>query len=148
MPNSFCNRVGGGFAGGLVGSQLQTRLGNLLIRQPNTLLRGVGRVIKFTSFLGAGVGYEGGKEGISLLDQSLGLNLISGNTRTDTDLINQSIQNIRRGNTNINVNLPQGEQVVDSAQGRAALLMLAPSENPNNPYTYNSYIQYNVLPVA
>ena len=98
--------------------------------------------------MGAGVGYEGGKEGISLLDQSLGLNLISGNTRTDTDLINQSIQNIRRGNTNVNVNLPQGEQVVDSAQGRAALLMLAPSENPNNPYTYNSYIQYNVLPVA
>ena len=141
-------RVGGGFAGGLVGSQLQTRLGNLLIMQPNPLLKSVGRVIKFTSFLGAGLGYEGGKEGISLLDQSLGLNLISGNTRTDTDLINQSIQNIKRGNTNVNVNLPQGEQVVDAAQGRAALLMLAPSENPNNPYIYNSYIQYNVLPVA
>ena len=65
----------------------------------------------------------------------------------DTDLINQSISNIKRGNTNVNVNLPQGEQVVDAAQGRAALLMFAPPDNPNNPYIYNSYIQYNVLPV-
>ena len=140
-------RVGGGVVGGVLGGTLQTQLGNFLLRQPNPLLRGLGGVIRFTSFLGAGAGYTGGKEGVSLLDQSLGLNLISGNTRTDTDLINQSISNIKRGNTNVNVNLPQGEQVVDAAQGRAALLMFAPPDNPNNHYIYNSYIQYNVLPV-
>ena len=142
-------KVTGGIIAGGTATYLQTQLGGFLRTLPNPKAKLLGGLLQSfpLRFLTSGLTYQAGKEGVSLLDQSLGLNLISGNTRTDTDLINQSISNIKRGNTNVNVNLPQGEQVVDAAQGRAALLMFAPPDNPNNPYIYNSYIQYNVLPV-
>ena len=83
-----------------------------------------------------------------MLDQSLGLNLVSrGNV--GTNIFDSTIGNIRQGNIssqNIIVNpVPIGEQQVDAAQGRAALLGLTPAGNKDNPYLFFSQVTYNII---
>ena len=61
-------------------------------------------------------------------------------------IFDTSLDRVNQNNVNVNA-IPITNDAPMSVEGRAALLMFAPPSNPNNPYVYNSYIQYNVIPV-
>ena len=141
--------ITGGAITGFTASSIQSNLGNKMkVFGPNSFVRNFGRLLETTSFITAGFGYEFGKRGTDMLDQSLGLNLVSrGNV--GTNVFDSTIGNIRQGNIssqNIIVNpVPIGEQQVDAAQGRAALLGLTPAGNKDNPYLFFSQVTYNII---
>ena len=88
-------------------------------------------------------GRPGGKAGFDLVRQSLGLEAITGGSG---DLFDSTLDRVSANNISVNT-VPIESETPMSIEGRAALLMFAPPNNPNNPYVLNSYIQYNVIPV-
>ena len=120
------------------------QFGRFLSRAPNPYVRGLGYTLQFGSpILGEIFGRDLGKQGFDLVRQSLGLEAITGGTG---DIFNTSLDKVSQNNVNVNA-IPIQNDAPMSVEGRAALLMFAPPNNPNNPYVLNSYIQYNVIPV-
>ena len=118
--------------------------GRFLSRAPNPYVRGLGYTLQFGSpILGEIFGRPAGKQGFDLIRQTLGLEAITGGTG---DIFDTSLDRVNQNNVNVNA-IPITNDAPMSVEGRAALLMFAPPSNPNNPYTLNSYIQYNVIPV-
>ena len=118
--------------------------GRFLSRAPNPYVRGLGYTLQFGSpILGELFGRPLGKQGFDLVRQTLGLEAVTGGTG---DIFNTSLDRVSQNNVNVNA-IPITNDAPMSVEGRAALLMFAPPNNPNNPYVLNSYIQYNVIPV-
>ena len=117
----------------------------MLSKSPNPAARGFGYTLQFGSTILAELfGRPAGKQGFDLVRQSLGLEAVTGRSG---DIFDTTLDRVS-ANNNINVNtIPIQNDAPMSVEGRAALLMFAPPSNPNNPYVYNSYIQYNVIPV-
>ena len=88
------------------------------------------------------LGGELGTTGYDLVTQATGLEAISGDVSKD---ISTSIEKIKQNNTNVIINKTRTNQPAPfGAEGRAALIMFAPSFNRNNMYVAFSHIQYNV----
>ena len=119
--------------------------GRVLSNSPNPYVRTFGYTLQFGSpILAELLGRPAGKQGFDLVRQSLGLEAVTGRSG---DIFDTTLDRVS-ANNNINVNtIPIQNDAPMSVEGRAALLMFAPPSNPNNPYVYNSYIQYNVIPV-
>ena len=118
--------------------------GRFLSRAPNPYVRGLGYTLQFGSpILGEIFGRPAGKQGFDLVRQTLGLEAVTGR---NGDIFNTSLDKVSQNNVNVNA-IPIQNDAPMSVEGRAALLMFAPPNNPNNPYVLNSYIQYNVIPV-
>ena len=79
-----------------------------------------------------------------LFRQTSGLSAISGN-ENPLDLFS-ALDDVQTNNVNIST-VPIQNQTPLSAEGRAALLMFAPPNNPDNPYILMSHMQYNVIPI-
>ena len=73
-----------------------------------------------------------------------GLNAVSGN-QNPLDVFS-ALEDVQTNNVNIST-VPIQNQTPLSAEGRAALLMFAPPNNPDNPYILMSHMQYNVIPI-
>jgi len=135
-------KAGGGFLSYLG----LNRLGNSLQRSKNPFLSSFGKGLNFFApFLGFQISDSVVGPTYDLLTQSA---VMDSMTTDPSDSFNESIEKIRQGNTKINV-LPQVREQNTaplSAEGRAALLMFSPPNNKKNPYLYNSYVQYNVIP--
>ena len=124
---------------------LLNRIGSVLSRAPNPYARGFGYALQFGSpILGEVFGRPGAKQGYGLIQQALGLESVTSDQRGD--IFTTTLDKVNRNNVSVKTTPIPNEKPMD-AEGRAALLMFAPPANPNNPYVYNSYIQYNVIPV-
>ena len=124
---------------------LLNRIGSVLSRTPNPFARGLGYTLQFGSpILGEIFGRPGGKQGYGLIQQALGLESVTTDQRGN--IFSTTLDKVNRNNVSVTTTPIPNEKPM-SAEGRAALLMFAPPANPNNPYVYNSYIQYNVIPV-
>ena len=107
-------------------------------------MRGLGYTLQFGSpILGEIFGRPAGKQGFDLVRQTLGLEAVTGR---NGDIFDTTLDRVNQNNVNVNA-IPIQSDAPMSVEGRAALLMFAPPNNPNNPYVLNSYIQYNVIPV-
>ena len=126
-----------GASGGLLSFILSGSVGRRLMANPNFGVKVLGFGI---STLGPLLGYPLATTGYDLVTQSAGLEAISGDVSQD---ISTQIDKIRTNN--IIVNQPKPAQPAPfGPEGRAALLMFAPSFNRNNMYIAYSHIQYNV----
>ena len=118
--------------------------GRFLSNSPNPYVKGLGYTLQFGSpILAELLGRPGAKRGFDLVRQTLGLEAITGGTG---DIFDTSLDRVSQNNVNVNA-IPITNDAPLSVEGRAALLMFAPPNNPSNPYVLNSYIQYNVIPV-
>ena len=134
--------AGGG--GSLATFLALNQFGRFLSKSPNPYARGLGYTLQFGSpILGEIFGRPAGKQGFDLVRQTLGLEAVTGR---NGDIFNTSLDRVSQNNVNVNA-IPITNDAPMSVEGRAALLMFAPPNNPNNPYVLNSYIQYNVIPV-
>ncbi len=86
------------------------------------------------------LGYPLATTGYDLVTQATGLEAISGDVSQD---ISTQIDKIRTNNIIVNQAKP-AQPAPFGPEGRAALLMFAPSFNRNNMYIAYSHIQYNV----
>ena len=129
--------------GGLIASGGLNRIGVRLQRSNNRFVRLGGSLLSFGSGV-LGMGGAFSPQLVSLLDQTDVSNAITGNV---TDM-NSLLQNIQQSNIpNIEVVPTERPPQSVGVEGRAALLMVTPSSNGNNPYLLNSHLQYNVIPV-
>jgi len=129
--------------GGLIASGGLNRIGVRLQRSNNRFVRLGGSILSFGSGV-LGMGGAFSPQLVSLLDQTDVSNAITGNV---TDM-NSLLQNIQQSNIpNIEVVPTERPPQSVGVEGRAALLMVTPSSNGNNPYLLNSHLQYNVIPV-
>jgi len=133
-------------SGGSLGTFLAlNQFGRFLSKSPNPYARGLGYTLQFGSpILGEIFGRPGGKQGYGLIQQALGLESVTTDQRGN--IFSTTLDKVNRNNVSVTTTPIPNEKPM-SAEGRAALLMFAPPANPNNPYVYNSYIQYNVIPV-
>ncbi len=124
---------------------LLNRIGTVLSRTGNPYTRGFGYALQFGSpILGEIFGRPGAKQGYNLIQQALGLESVTTDQRGN--IFSTTLDKVSKNNISVTTTpIPNDKPM--SAEGRAALLMFAPPANPNNPYVYNSYIQYNVIPV-
>ena len=133
-----------GSAGSLLSFLGFQSAGRFLSNSPNPYIRTLGYTLQFGSpILAELLGRPGGKQGFDLVRQTLGLDAVTGG---NADIFNTSLDRVSQNNVNVNA-IPITNDAPMSVEGRAALLMFAPPNNPNNPYVLNSYIQYNVIPV-
>ena len=126
-----------GASGGLLSFILSGSVGRRLMSNPNFGVKVLGFGI---STLGPLLGYPLATTGYDLITQSAGLESISGDVSQD---ISQQIDKIRTNNIIVNQSKP-AQPAPFGPEGRAALLMFAPSFNRNNMYIAYSHIQYNV----
>ena len=126
-----------GASGGLLSFILSGSVGRRLMANPNFGVKVLGFGI---STLGPLLGYPLATTGYDLITQSAGLESISGDVSQD---ISQQIDKIRTNNIIVNQSKP-AQPAPFGPEGRAALLMFAPSYNRNNMYIAYSHIQYNV----
>ena len=126
-----------GATGGLLSFILSGSVGRRLMANPNFGVKVLGFGI---STLGPLLGYPLATTGYDLITQSAGLESISGDVSQD---ISQQIDKIRTNNIIVNQAKP-AQPAPFGPEGRAALLMFAPSFNRNNMYIAYSHIQYNV----
>ena len=126
-----------GASGGLLSFILSGSVGRRLMANPNFGVKVLGFGI---STLGPLLGYPLATTGYDLITQSAGLESISGDVSQD---ISQQIDKIRTNNIIVNQAKP-AQPAPFGPEGRAALLMFAPSFNRNNMYIAYSHIQYNV----
>ena len=126
-----------GASGGLLSFILSGSVGRRLMANPNFGVKVLGFGI---STLGPLLGYPLATTGYDLITQSAGLESISGDVSQD---ISQQIDKIRTNNIIVNQSKP-AQPAPFGPEGRAALLMFAPSFNRNNMYIAYSHIQYNV----
>ncbi len=128
-----------GASGGLLSFILSQSVGRRLMRSNNFGIKALGLGVQVVGPL---LGYPLTTTGYDLVTQSMGLEAISGNVSDD---ISTSIDKIKRNNTNVIINKTKTNQPAPfGAEGRAALIMFAPSFNRNNMYVAYSHIQYNV----
>ena len=126
-----------GASGGLLSFILSQSVGRRLMMSPNFGVKVLGFGI---STLGPLLGYPLATTGYDLVTQSAGLEAISGDVSQD---ISTQIDKIKTNNIVINQSKP-AQPAPFGPEGRAALLMFAPSFNRNNMYIAYSHIQYNV----
>ena len=126
-----------GASGGLLSFILSGSVGRRLMANPNFGVKVLGFGI---STLGPLLGYPLATTGYDLVTQSAGLEAISGDVSQD---ISTQIDKIRTNNIIVNQAKP-AQPAPFGPEGRAALLMFAPSFNRNNMYIAYSHIQYNV----
>jgi len=126
-----------GASGGLLSFILSGSVGRRLMSSPNFGVKVLGFGI---STLGPLLGYPLATTGYDLITQSAGLEAISGDVSQD---ISTQIDKIRTNNIIVNQAKP-AQPAPFGPEGRAALLMFAPSFNRNNMYIAYSHIQYNV----
>ena len=125
--------------GTFLGYRLTSGLGARLMSMPNPLAKLLGFGIAVG---GPFLGGEIGTRGYDIITQASGLEAISGDVSKD---ISTSIDKIRQNNTNVIINKTKQSQAAPfGPEGRAALIMFAPSFNRNNMYIAYSHIQYNV----
>ncbi len=125
--------------GTFLGYRLTSGIGARLMSMPNPLAKLLGFGIAVG---GPFLGGELGTTGYDLVTQATGLEAISGDVSKD---ISTSIEKIKQNNTNVIINKTRTNQPAPfGAEGRAALIMFAPSFNRNNMYVAFSHIQYNV----
>ena len=126
-----------GASGGLLSFILSGAVGRRMMASPNFGVKALGLGVQV---LGPLLGYPLTTTGYDLITQSAGLEAISGDVSKD---ISTSIDKIKKNNIVINQQKP-AQPAPFGAEGRAALIMFAPSNNINNMYTAFSHIQYNV----
>ena len=126
-----------GASGGLLSFILSGSVGRRLMANPNFGVKVLGFGI---STLGPLLGYPLTTTGYDLITQSAGLEAISGDVSKD---ISTSIDKIKQNNIIVNQQKP-AQPAPFGAEGRAALIMFAPSNNINNMHIAFSHIQYNV----
>ena len=126
-----------GATGGLLSFILSGSVGRRLMANPNFGVKVLGFGI---STLGPLLGYPLATTGYDLVTQATGLEAISGDVSQD---ISTQIDKIRTNNIIVNQAKP-AQPAPFGPEGRAALLMFAPSFNRNNMYIAYSHIQYNV----
>ena len=128
-----------GASGGLLSFILSQSIGRRMMASPNFGIKALGLGVQIVGPL---LGYPLATTGYDLVTQATGLEAISGNVSDD---ISTSIDKIKRNNTNVIINKTKTNQPAPfGAEGRAALIMFAPSFNRNNMYVAYSHIQYNV----
>ena len=128
-----------GASGGLLSFILSQGIGRRMMASPNFGIKALGLGVQIVGPL---LGYPLATTGYDLVTQATGLEAISGNVSDD---ISTSIDKIKRNNTNVIINKTKTNQPAPfGAEGRAALIMFAPSFNRNNMYVAYSHIQYNV----
>ena len=128
-----------GASGGLLSFILSQGIGRRMMASPNFGIKALGLGVQIVGPL---LGYPLATTGYDLVTQATGLEAISGNVSDD---ISTSIDKIKRNNTNVIINkTKQNQPAPFGAEGRAALIMFAPSFNRNNMYVAYSHIQYNV----
>ena len=128
-----------GASGGLLSFILSQGIGRRMMASPNFGIKALGLGVQIVGPL---LGYPLATTGYDLVTQATGLEAISGNVSDD---ISTSIDKIKRNNTNVIINkTKQNQPAPFGAEGRAALIMFAPSFNRNNMYVAFSHIQYNV----
>ena len=108
-----------------------------MMASPNFGMKALGLGVQV---LGPLLGYPATTMGYDLITQSAGLEAISGDVSKD---ISTSIDKIKQNNIIVNQQKP-AQPAPFGAEGRAALIMFAPSNNINNMYLAFSHIQYNV----
>ena len=126
-----------GASGGLLSFILSQSLGRRMMASPNFGVKALGLGVQV---LGPLLGYPLTTTGYDLITQSAGLEAISGDVSKD---ISTSIDKIKQNNIIVNQQKP-AQPAPFGAEGRAALIMFAPSNNINNMYIAFSHIQYNV----
>ena len=126
-----------GASGGLLSFILSGSIGRRLMSSNNFGVKLLGFGI---STLGPFLGYPLATTGYDLVTQATGLEAISGDVSQD---ISTQLDKIRTNNVIINQAKP-AQPAPFGPEGRAALLMFAPSFNRNNMYIAYSHIQYNV----
>ena len=126
-----------GATGGVLSYFLSQSLGRRMMASPNFGVRALGLGVQV---LGPLLGYPATTMGYDLITQSAGLEAISGDVSKD---ISTSIDKIKQNNIIVNQQKP-AQPAPFGAEGRAALIMFAPSNNINNMYLAFSHIQYNV----
>ena len=126
-----------GASGGLLSFILSQSLGRRMMASPNFGVKALGLGVQV---LGPLLGYPLTTTGYDLITQSAGLEAISGDVSKD---ISTSIDKIKQNNIIVNQQKP-AQPAPFGAEGRAALIMFAPSNNINNMYLAFSHIQYNV----
>ena len=128
-----------GASGGLLSFILSQGIGRRMMASPNFGIKALGLGVQIVGPL---LGYPLATTGYDLVTQATGLEAISGNVSDD---ISTSIDKIRQNNTNVIINKTKQPQAAPfGPEGRAALIMFAPSFNRNNMYIAYSHIQYNV----
>ena len=133
----------GGFAAAY---QATDMFGSMLMKSNSPRAKAFGSFLRLfgAPLAGQFIGRPLGKSGFDLVQQKFAIDAVTGN---QSDIFDTTLDRVS-ANNNINVNtIPIQNDAPMSVEGRAALLMFAPPSNPNNPYVYNSYIQYNVIPV-
>ena len=126
-----------GAFGGVLSYFLSQRIGSRMMASPNFGMKALGLGVQV---LGPLLGYPATTMGYDLITQSAGLEAISGDVSKD---ISTSIDKIKQNNIIVNQQKP-AQPAPFGAEGRAALIMFAPSNNINNMYLAFSHIQYNV----
>ena len=132
--------AGGAASGGFI--FVNDRIGSFLQKTKNPRLQSLGTFLRSIGpFVGELFVRPAAKD---LFRQTSGLSAISGN-ENPLDLFS-ALDDVQTNNVNIST-VPIQNQTPLSAEGRAALLMFAPPNNPDNPYILMSHMQYNVIPV-
>jgi hypothetical protein len=126
-----------GASGGVLSFILSQSIGRRMMASPNFGVKALGLGVQV---LGPLLGYPLTTTGYDLITQSAGFEAISGDVSKD---ISTSIDKIKQNNIIVNQQKP-AQPAPFGAEGRAALIMFAPSNNINNMYLAFSHIQYNV----
>ena len=119
------------------------RTGAFLQKTRNPALRTLGTFLRFGAPIGAE--FFARPAAKDLFRQTFGLSAVSGN-ENPLDVFS-ALEDVQTNNVNIST-VPIQNQTPLSAEGRAALLMFAPPNNPDNPYILMSHMQYNVIPIS
>ena len=132
--------TGAAVSGGFI--FVNDRIGSFLQKTKNPRLQSLGTLLRSIGpFVGELFVRPAAKD---LFRQTSGLSAISGN-ENPLDLFS-ALDDVQTNNVNIST-VPIQNQTPLSAEGRAALLMFAPPNNPDNPYILMSHMQYNVIPI-
>ena len=126
-----------GASGGLLSFILSQSIGRRMMASPNFGVKALGFGVQV---LGPLLGYPLTTTGYDLITQSAGFEAISGDVSKD---ISTSIDKIKQNNIIVNQQKP-AQPAPFGAEGRAALILFAPSNNINNMYLAFSHMQYNV----
>ena len=118
------------------------RTGAFLQKTKNPALQTLGTFLRFGAPIGAE--FFARPAAKDLFRQTFGLSAVSGN-ENPLDVFS-ALEDVQTNNVNIST-VPIQNQTPLSAEGRAALLMFAPPNNPDNPYILMSHMQYNVIPI-
>ena len=118
------------------------RTGAFLQKTKNPALQTLGTFLRFGAPIGAE--FFARPAAKDLFRQTFGLSAVSGN-ENPLDVFS-ALEDVQTNNVNIST-VPIENQTPLSAEGRAALLMFAPPNNPDNPYILMSHMQYNVIPI-